>query len=171
MELRRFLQDNRSLILQRWFEKVVDEYPAEGRRFISNLKKDRFENPAGFTILEGLNLLFDHLLHKVPLNSHLEDLIKLRAVQDFKPSEAVRFVFRLKGVIQEMLSELPEGRGLMEEFMGFSFQIDELALRVFDIYMESRERLNEVKVNEMRNMTAWILKKVNILKEDQGGLQ
>lgn len=164
MELKKFLEEKRPLILERWFQRVVEEYPSEAREFISNIKKDRFDNPLGFTIFEGLEGLFDHLLHKKDLNGSLDTFIKLRAIQEFKPSQAVGFIFALKNIIHKELCSQSD-RGLMEEFQVFSSEIDLLALRLFDIYMESRERLNEVKVNELRNMTAWILKKVNILKE------
>lgn len=164
MELKRFLEEKRPLILERWFQRLLEEYPSEGREFISNIKKDRFDNPLGFTIFEGLEGLFDHLLHKKDLNGSLDTFIKLRAIQEFKPSQAVGFIFALKNIIHKELCSQPD-RGLMEEFLVFSSEIDLLALRLFDVYMESRERLNEVKVNELRNMTAWILKKVNILKE------
>ncbi len=164
MELKRFLEEKRPLILERWFQRLLEEYPSEGREFISNIKKDRFDNPLGFTIFEGLEGLFDHLLHKKDLNGSLDTFIKLRAIQEFKPSQAVGFIFALKNIIHKELCSHSD-RGLMEEFLVFSSEIDLLALRLFDVYMESRERLNEVKVNELRNMTAWILKKVNILKE------
>lgn len=164
MELKRFLEEKRPLILERWFQRLVEEYPSEGREFISNIKKDRFDNPLGFTIFEGLEGLFDHLLYKKDLNGSIDTFIKLRAIQDFKPSRAVGFIFALKNIIHKELCSHHD-KGLMEEFQVFSSEIDLLALRLFDIYMESRERLNEVKVNELRNMTAWILKKVNILKE------
>lgn len=165
MELKKFLEEKRPLILERWFRRVVEEYPPEGREFISNLKKDRFDNPLGFTLFEGLEGLFDHLLHNKDLNGSLDSLIKLRAIQEFKPSEAVGFIFALKNIIYNEVCSHSLDKGIMEEFLVLSSEIDLLALRVFDIYMEARERLNEVKINELRNMTAWILKKVNILKE------
>ncbi len=165
MELKRFLEERRPLILERWFEALIEGYPSEARRLISNIKKDRFENPLGHTLFEGLEGLFEVLLHKEKgLTGSLETFIRLRAVQEFKPSEAVSFVFVLKDVIRRELSSLSDSR-FMEEFIALSAEIDEIALKVFDIYMESRERLNEVKVNELRNMTGWMLKKMNILKE------
>lgn len=172
MKLKEILQERRPLILEKWFQKVLGEYPSEAKRFFSNIKKDRFDNPAGFAIFEGLEGLFDYLLHKEnALNGKLDTFIRLRAVQDFKPSEAVQFIFYLKDVVLEEIADIPERERFMEDFLVLSSEIDRLALRIFDVYMESRERLNEVKVNEFRNMTSWILKKVNILKEYQEELQ
>lgn len=164
MKLKAFLEERRPLILKKWFETLLEEYPSEGRQFIGNIKKDRFDNPLGFTLFEGLVGLFDYLLHKKSLNGNIETFIRLRAVQDLKPSEALNFVFNLKEIIHKELS-VSSDKALMEDFFALSVEIDTIALRLFDIYMESRERLNEVKVNELRNMTAWILKKVDILKE------
>lgn len=164
MELKAFLEERRPLILKKWFEKLLEEYSSEGRQFIGDIKKDRFDNPLGFTIFEGLEGLFDYLLHKKNLNGNIETFIRLRAIQDLKPSEALNFIFHLKDIIHNELSDNAD-KALMEDFFVLSEEIDTIALRLFDIYMESRERLNEVKVNELRNMTAWILKKVDILKE------
>lgn len=164
MKLKAFLEERRPLILKKWFETLLEEYPSEGRQFIGNIKKDRFDNPLGFTLFEGLEGLFDYLLHKKSLNENIETFIRLRAVQELKPSEALNFVFNLKEIIHKELS-VSGDKALMEDFFALSVEIDTIALRLFDIYMESRERLNEVKVNELRNMTAWILKKVDILKE------
>ncbi|MCX7793081.1 MAG: RsbRD N-terminal domain-containing protein [Thermodesulfovibrionales bacterium] len=164
MKLKKFLEERRPLILERWFQTLLEEYPSHGRQFIANIKKDRFENPMGFTLFEGLEGLFDYLLHKRDLNGNLDTFIRLRAVQELKPSQALSFIFILKNIIQKEISILSD-QTLMEDFLSLSEEIDALGLRLFDIYMESRERLNEVRFNEMKNMTAWILKKVNILKE------
>lgn len=164
MELKKFLEERRPLILKKWFLSLLEEYPFEGRQFIGDIKRDRFENPMGFTLFEGLEGLFDYLLNEKSNSSALDTFIRLRAVQDLKPSEALNFIFTLKDIIQKEFSVFSD-KALTEDFFALSAEIDSIALRLFDLYMESKERLNEVKMNELRNMTAWILKKVNILKE------
>jgi hypothetical protein len=166
MDLKKILEKRRPLILEKWFQSLLEEYPSEGRRFIGNIKKDRFENPMGSTLFEGLEGLFEYLLHKEKgLNGPVETFIRLRAVQDFRPSEAIGFIYNLKEIIQKEVSNLLDDRKMAEEFFALSSEIDQIALKVFDLYMESRERLNEVKVNELRNLTGWVLKKMNVLKE------
>ncbi len=166
MELKRVLEERRPLIIEGWFQSLLEGYPSEGRRFIGNIKKDRFENPMGSTLFEGLEGLFEYLLYKEKgLNGSIETFIRLRAIQDFKPSEAIGFILHLKEIILRELSDVLYDRDMMEEFFYLSSEIDQIALKMFDFYMESRERLNEVKVNELRNLTGWMLRKMNILKE------
>ena len=83
----------------------------------------------------------------------LDNIIRIRAVQEFTPSQAVAFVLLLKNAIREELkSELVE-RQLLEELLFFESKIDDMALLSFDIYMKCREKLFQLKVNELQSWT------------------
>jgi hypothetical protein len=77
-------------------------------------------------------------------------MIRIRAVQDFLPSKAIGFVFLLKRVIQEELGREVRERGLGEELLDFERQIDDLALLAFDVYMQCREKIFEVRIREVK---------------------
>jgi hypothetical protein len=47
-------------------------------------------------------------------------------------------------------------------------RIDSLALFSFDIFVACREKLYDIKANELRNMTFRLLQKVNVSDEDEG---
>jgi len=73
----------------------------------------------------------------------LEELLRIRAVQEFSASEAVSFIFLLKPLL----------RGRSGHDDRIDERIDELALMAFDAYMRSRERLLALQVNESRRKT------------------
>jgi hypothetical protein len=70
----------------------------------------------------------------------LESIVRLRAVQDFTPSQAVGFVYLLREIFQEELA----GR----EPPDVQKRIDEIALRAFDLFMKCREEIYEIKARE-----------------------
>jgi hypothetical protein len=78
----------------------------------------------------------------------LDQIIRIRAIQNFSPSQAVAFVFFLKTVIREALEEDIKQSGIKEELLVIETRIDQLALLAFDQYMVCREKLYDLKANE-----------------------
>ncbi len=165
MEFENLLTQKRSTILKKWFDVVIDTYPPETAQFIKK-QKDRFSNPVGSIILQGIEDLFAELLQgidydKVP--TYLDNIVRIRAVQDFTPSEAVSFIFLLKKIIRnEMQKEIREN-GLFENLLAFESRIDELALLSFDIFMRCREKIYELKAMELNNQTYSLLKRAKLI--------
>lgn len=131
-------------ILDAWFEKTIQIYPEQTRKSISH-GIEQFRNPVGFTVRESLARLLEELsgeMDGVRASEALEDLIRLRAVQECTPAEAVCFVFLLRQIIRDL------GDG--DQFPDFNRRIDELALMAFDQYVKCREDLAIVRINEAK---------------------
>lgn len=152
MKLGNLLEQNRSAILQTWFDLILQTYPADASGFFKN-QRDRFANPVGYTISHEMEALFTELLEGMDsdrISRSLDNIIRIRAVQDFSPSEAVHFVFLLKRAIGEKLgSEITKAR-IFDEMPALEERIDKLALLAFDIYMKCREQIHEIKINEVK---------------------
>ena len=150
--LQELLTRTRPAILQRWRDLLLSSYAPDASRFFRE-QRDPFANPVGSAISQSLAGVFDELLGEaraealVPL---LDDLIRIRAVQDFSPSQAVGFVFELKRAVREQLAgvETPPWSELME----FEGRIDRLALLAFDLYLQCREQIFQIRVKEAK---AW----------------
>jgi len=165
MNLRDLLSEKKTSILKRWFDEIAEEYPANTSHFLKK-QKNRFANPVGHTISQGIEKLFDDLLIDIYSDecmSTLDDIIKIKAVQDFAPSQALSFVFLLKKVIRKELAKEIEQNHLSHELQSFESNIDRMALMSFDIYMSCREKIFEIRVNEVRNMTNRLLKMANLV--------
>jgi hypothetical protein len=92
--------------------------------------------------------------------SALEEIVKIRSIQDFTPAQALSFVFSLKQVIREELKgELDAAR--LAELVQFEAQIDQLALFAFDVYVKCRERLYEIRVSEVKRSVSGLMRRLN----------
>jgi hypothetical protein len=151
MNFKDALAEKKPTILKEWIEAVMASYAADGASFFMK-QKDRFANPLGFAAKSGLTAVLDQLTGDQPSQTmppELQQFIKLRSVQDFAPSAALGFIYQLKAIVIAQLGQanlLAAG----EEWFNFASKIDALALRIFDLYMEDRELLALVKVNEYK---------------------
>jgi hypothetical protein len=159
------LKQNRSTILKKWFSLIVETYPPETVVFLKK-QKDRFANPVGSVILQGIEELYEQLLQGInyeKVSTYLDNIIRIRAVQDFSPSKAILFIFLLKKVIREELEKDIREEGLSGELFALESRIDDLALLSFDIYMQCREKIYDLKAKELSNQTYTLLKRAKLI--------
>lgn len=165
MKLKNLLSNKRSAILKKWFDLILETYPAETTLFLKN-KKDRFANPVGYTISQGIEDLFEEILQEVnsdKVSLFLDNIIRVRAIQDCTPSQAISFIFLLKKVMREELKKEIHENGIAEELLIIESRIDDLALLSFDIFMKCREKIYELKAMELNNQTYTLLKKAKLI--------
>jgi len=163
MALTDLLEKHRAAILQRWLQLIVDTYPADTARFLLR-EKDRFLNPVGYTIAQETAVLLDEIArgqNAERLGNSLDNMLRIRAVQEFPPSEAVVFVFLLKKAVRDELASEPQESRLLAEMLSLESRIDEAALRAFDIYMSRREKIYEIKANEVRRRSEKLMERLN----------
>ncbi len=163
MDFKELLTQNRKAIVDGWIEVTLNTYPPETFKFFSK-ESDRFRNPVGYNIADGLRNLFDELMGNMDsekIMKELDKIIRIRSVQEFKASEAIAFVFLLKDVIREKMSQVLENDRFLKELLNFERQIDRLALDAFDNYNECRENLNEIKLKQARAGSVKIIEKLN----------
>jgi hypothetical protein len=167
MMLEDLLLRKASSILHRWRDAVLETYPADSQRFLRK-QTDPFANPVGTTLSRELENLYEEILrHKETekLDATLDRIIRIRAVQDFSPGQAVAFVLMLKEAVRsELQSEIAEGN-FGEELHRFECRIDEISLRAFDLYMKCKEKIFEIRVHESRNQVARLLERAGLVCE------
>jgi len=149
MNLESLLTEKKKAIIQKWIELVLDSY---GSSNFFKKQKDRFANPVGATISEGLTKIFTVLVENRDLNDiakPLEDIIKIRAVQDFAPSQAVSFIYLFKDIVRQELAREKKLAEMHTNLAVLEARIDKTALMAFDYYMDCRERLHRIRVNEV----------------------
>ncbi len=165
VKLENLLSQKRSVILRKWFNLVIETYPPETALFLKS-QKDRFSNPVGSTILQGIEDLFGEILQGISSENvpvYLDNIIRIRAVQDFSPSQAILFIFLLKNVIRKELEKEIRDNDLFDELLALESRIDELALIAFDIFIQCREKIYELKAMELNNQTYSLLKRAKLI--------
>jgi len=170
MILKNLLSEKRAAILERWFEMVLDSYPADTSSFLKQ-QKNQFANPVGAAISQGINGIFEELLSgkdSDTISTFLDNIIRVRAVQDFTPSQAVAFIFQLKKVIREELQKEISENQLSDELFTIEARIDKMAMLSFDIYVKCREKIYEIKANEVKRSTFRLLQMANLINDADG---
>jgi len=163
VKIEEILSQHKSALVKKWFHLVLRTYPEETATFLKN-EKDPFANPVGSTILKGIEDLFEGLIkegdHK-QISSFLDRIIHIRAVQEFTPDQALSFLFMLKKVIRDELKKELKEKELFGELFAFESKIDELALAAFNRYVECREKVFELKANEVKNRYSGLVRRLN----------
>jgi antitoxin component of RelBE/YafQ-DinJ toxin-antitoxin module len=167
MELVKQLAQKKSTIIKMWFEKVINTYPIDTAQFLKN-QKDPFANPVGQNSLKSLQDIFDLALGGFdPKTARplIDPIVRIRAIQDFTPSQAVGFMFDLKTIIRETVPvDTTESQNL-KALHALDGRIDQLGLLAFDIYMQCREKILDLKANEMRARTYAAFSRAGLIKE------
>ena len=156
------LAEKKSKIIKKWRNAIIESYPEDSQGFLKR-EKSQFANPVGLTISTEIETLYDEIIsgdNMEKISSCLDSIIRIRAVQDFKPSRAVAFVLQLKQIIKEEL-----GTDHSDEMRALDSRIDEITLLAFDIYSACRQKISEIRVNEVKNQVGKLLERANLISE------
>ncbi len=158
--LEQFLKTHRDDIRREWLDSLLNSYP-EQTAGIMRKQADRFRNPVGQNLAESINVLYDGLAcgaADTVLVPALDRIIRIRAVQSFRPSEALGFVLELKRIVRgHGTGDVPD-----DQLEKFEARIDRLVLLAFDVYMSCREQISEIRANEIRNRTHLLLERTGL---------
>lgn len=161
--------DKKYAILEEWRLQILKTYPRETAEFLRR-EKDRFANPVGCTLLRTTEILLEALLRgdesdNEEVHNALDDLIKIRAVQDFSASQVLEFIMALKHIVRgQFHGEYPDP----DQLRDFESRIDHLVLAAFDIYAQNRERIFNVRINEIKNRFRRLFERADLLSAESG---
>jgi hypothetical protein len=151
MNLLEILKKKEKKILDIWVERTLDTYISSD---FFKQSKDLFTNPVGANIRTGLTTIFQLILTEADEQDFAEPLdqvIRIRAVQDFTPAQAVAPILELKWVVKQVFSADEKGRTLLTELAPFDRDVDKVVLMAFDMYMNCRDRLYQARIRELKS--------------------
>jgi hypothetical protein len=167
MKLEQLLSQKGADIVDRWTNLILETYPHDAQRFLKK-QKDPFANPVGTTLKGQIQKLYGLLLGEIDpqeLRPILDGIVRIRAVQDFNPSQAVLFVFLLKKVVREEIEKETQEHHLGDALHHFESKLDEVALLAFDIYVQCKEKLYEIRAREAKSEVSRLLKRAGFISE------
>ncbi len=170
MNFQTLLSSRKKDILKKWQERIFLSYPADSKKFLIT-EADQFANPVGYSIKEKTEALFFELVNENEFNqervgSILDEIIRIRAVQDFTPSQALTFINLLKDVVTDELRTSKESaEDMLFDIVSFYSKLDKAAMTAFDIYSKCREKLFEIKVESAKNQVSGLLRRSNLISE------
>ncbi len=162
MTLREFLIDRRAAVCERWLDAVLAEY---GELTASRWRreKDPFANPVGHALTTGLPALFEAVTGDgVPAAgavTALEQIVRIRSVQDMPPSRAVGFFHGLRRAIREELGAELAGGAHAAELSEVEERIERLVSMAFDAYVRLREQMFRLRQEELKRSVASLLRR------------
>jgi hypothetical protein len=164
MNLAKQLAPQKAAIVKQWHQRVLASYPKETARFLDS-QQDPFQNPVGMNTLQSLQALID-LLGNEPepaaVRKALDPVIRIRAIQDFTPSQAVGFVFELKQVIRRTR---PAIKLDADHWLRLDQHIDDMAMAAFDVFMACREKIYDLKADDIRERTYKAFARAGLVKD------
>jgi hypothetical protein len=82
--------------------------------------------------------------------SHLEEIIKIRAVQDFTPSQAVSFVWLAKEAIYNELKVQLKTKEIYSELQKLESEIDKFSGVAFNLYSTCKDSICQIRIKELK---------------------
>jgi len=151
MEIHRLLEKKKPVILERWLAAIYDTYPADTARFLER-EKDQFSNPVGYNSSANACHILEGLIRGeegATLSSFLEGIIRIRAVQDFTPTQAVSFVSSLKTIIADQLEPEIRRHNLWSEWEELQASIDNLTFMAYEIHAKMKQKIQHIRMKEI----------------------
>ena len=167
MTLAQLLTEEKEAMVEAWFDLVLSTYPPETAK-LWKANRDKFTNPVGNTVLRALDGLVDELADWTSADrvcAHLEEIVKIRAVQDFTPGKAVSFVHLSKKALKRVLGSRAES--MRAELETFESRVDNLALLACDIYVKNREQLYRMRVDEYKRAHNMLFRQAGLMCEPE----
>lgn len=151
MKLSEALQEKKKKILSIWIDRTLDSYTSSD---FFKRSRDHIANPVGANIRAGLTTVFELLLQEAAPEEYttaLDQVIRIRAVQEFTPSQAVVPFLELKWVVRQVLNDDKKTSPLTQDLAKLDCEIDRVALAAFDIYSSCREQVYKVRIQELKS--------------------
>ncbi len=167
MKLEKLLTEKKVVIIKKWIDLILESYPADSHRFMKH-QKDRFRNPVGATLSQGIENLYEAFIkgeNEEAISPIIDEIVRIRAVQDFTPSKAIGFIFQLKRLIREELKKEILEQGLAKELEAVDSRIDDLVLIAFDVYMARKKLIYDIRAREAKNQVSRLLQKKGLMVE------
>jgi hypothetical protein len=159
MALANQLRERGSAIVDRWLRDTLATYSDDAAAAFKR-NKDPFTNPVGHALRVGTRTAMEALCDGKDADevcSCLDDVIKIRAVQELTPSQALSFVFLLKRAIRVELKGEKDEPSFSRDLAQLEERIDSVALRAFDAFLGYRARVYELRINEVkRSVGDWV---------------
>lgn len=131
-------------------------------------------NPVGAAVSQAIEALYVLLLNgkaDSDVGAILDEIVRVRAVQDFSPSEAIGFVLYFKQAVREELADEIQSGGLFSELSALETRLDQVLLEAFDVYMKSREKIYQIRANDLKRKSYLALRKMDSDPAGSGALE
>ncbi len=157
-----FLRDHRERIAAKWFDSAVKTYPSDSAGFLAK-QKDQFANPVGVTLRTATQRLVGELcgdMNSSVILEAVDDLARIRAVQDYSPSQALALLFDIKRIVRDIASDILSDSKAVDELFEFDSRVDLVILHAFDRFEAKREKMFDIRTREAQRRVQKLTERV-----------
>jgi hypothetical protein len=158
------LVERRAEVLARWRNLVLGSGDPAAPRL--PLAADPFHAPVPAAVTRATEAIVDLLAGAGGLeraSASLDELVRIRAVQDLEASDAVSFILDLRRVLRDVLGGAldrePAARDALDA------RIDALTLQAFDSFVTWRERVYQLRAREAVASSYLLLRRARLMEE------
>ncbi len=171
MDLAEAFRNYEDKIVDQWVDYTLSSYKSS-----TFFKKgpDKFSNPVGGNTRESLGKLYKLLTKNADPKEFvapLDQIMRIRSIQEFTASEAVAPIHAVKHITREIFAKDSERKQFIADLYDFEFSVDLAVLAAFDLYSQCRERLYKVRIKEIKTGTIILTDSKcpsNLLNKDKG---
>lgn len=159
MEFQIIINKNKQEFIEKWYTLIMESYPKGAGSFFIEWK-DQFSNPVGHAIHSEISLLFDSIINDdfQQISDSLANILRIRAVQDFTPSQALSFIFQFKEIAMHYLKK---SNSDISDFIELDGMIDKVLGVGINIFVGLKEQLFEIKSNEVKKRFSRAVDRLN----------
>jgi hypothetical protein len=153
MELRRLLEQKKTLILKEWISAIFETYTDDTGEFFRD-ELDMFANPVGHTLRASTQNILEGLIagnDAGTLASYAEEIIRVRAVQDL-------FIEKLKTVITSHLKPEIHKYQLSDGWDVLLAVIDDLSLLAYEKHRVITGQIQSIRLGEIEKRERFLTK-------------
>ncbi len=161
MSLKIKCQEDRQELCEKWLNDFFTHYGIDAQG-VSRTIDDQFMNPVGYVVRSATKLLFSAVIgeeiDKEAIQKKVYELMRIQAIQQLSPAQAHLPFIALKEHLQTFLMKDLKDKDSFFEFKAMLDRIDTLMLMAFDVYVQDKEVLFRVRIQELKNAQAQILR-------------
>ena len=149
----------RDLFVQEWLACTLRTYPDHTGRFL-RAERDPFRNPVGHTLRVALGELAAELFgdfDRTRVMASLDAIVRIRAVQDFTPADAVGFVPLARQAARAVADTSDPGQG-PGSLDAIDARIDEMARMAVDLHARCRDEIHAIGARAARRRD-WVVER------------
>ena len=170
-KVRALLEDKklRLEVQEKWKSMVHGTYPFDTVGFL-HTNTNQFANPVGYRTNEAAEAIVAMLLVDTPdvdaLGKAVDEIIQVRAIQEFSPEAAVGIFYGMKDILREMVENAEQPEDYRLGLQELESRLDAVSLMAFGVYARCREKLHLIRVDEVKRSTSQLRR----LAERRGSL-
>jgi hypothetical protein len=100
----------------------------------------------------------------------LGDIVRIRAVQDFSPSQALSFVDAMRKAIRREILPMVVEKASLVHLLSIESRLDEALLIALDLYVACKKQIDDIRIKEAKAEKERLLRLIRAMGREKDSL-